>query len=110
MSFRGRGGGRGGFSGGRGKFQRPQGPPDFVEGLFLFYFSSDHFSRLIVNFLICFCLGVGHFIHPCKEQAIIKLSNATKVPKFNAPVYTVSKQQLGKVDEVFGPINEIVSS
>src|SRR4051812_10883515 len=33
-----------------------------------------------------------------------------KVPKFNSPVYLENKTKLGKVDEIFGPVNEIFFS
>ena len=33
-----------------------------------------------------------------------------KVPYFNAPIYLQNKTQIGKVEEIFGPINEAVSS
>lgn len=38
-----------------------------------------------------------------------KLTNE-KIPYFNAPIYLQNKTQIGKVDEIFGPINESVSS
>merc|ERR1711964_363252 len=84
----GRGGSRGGRGGGRGggrSFNRPTGPPDYVQ-------------------------AIGNFVHPCKEEAIIRLSSADQVPMFNAPIYLENKQQIGKVNEVFGPINEIYIS
>jgi H/ACA ribonucleoprotein complex subunit 1 len=31
----------------------------------------------------------------------------TKVPYFNAPIYLQNKTQIGKVDEILGPINEV---
>lgn len=65
---------------------------------------SDIFKTLTIIFL-----AFGHFVHPCKEEAIIKLSSADQVPMFNAPIYLENKQQIGKINEVFGPINEIVN-
>ncbi|KAG8896825.1 H/ACA snoRNP pseudouridylase subunit [Tulasnella sp. 417] len=32
---------------------------------------------------------------------------AEKVPYFNAPIYLENKNQIGKVDEVLGPVNEV---
>ncbi len=40
---------------------------------------------------------------------VIKSTNE-KVPYFNAPVYLQNKTQIGKVDEIFGPINNVVST
>jgi len=35
------------------------------------------------------------------------LSTPTKIPYFNAPIYLQNKTQIGKVDEILGPINEV---
>ena len=32
-----------------------------------------------------------------------------KVPQFNAPIFLENKEQIGKVDEIFGPIKDFVS-
>uniref|UniRef100_A0A453I127 H/ACA ribonucleoprotein complex subunit n=1 Tax=Aegilops tauschii subsp. strangulata TaxID=200361 RepID=A0A453I127_AEGTS len=88
--FRGRGGdqggrfggggrGRGRFGGGGGGF-RDEGPPAEV-------------------------VEVSTFLHACEGDAVTKLTNE-KVPYFNAPIYLQNKTQIGKVDEIFGPINE----
>ncbi|CAI8013487.1 H/ACA ribonucleoprotein complex subunit 1 [Geodia barretti] len=89
MSFRGRGGGRGGGrgrggrgrGGGRGgRFQHyDYGPPEYVT-------------------------EVGSFVHPCEEDLVCK-GSIEKVPYFNAPIYLENKSQIGKVDEIFGPMN-----
>lgn len=58
-----------------------------------------------------FCVGVvelGHFVHPCEDDLVLKCTNE-KIPYFNAPLYFENKQQIGKVDEIFGPINDFVS-
>jgi len=39
---------------------------------------------------------------------VLKCTNE-KIPYFNAPLYFENKQQVGKVDEIFGPINDFVS-
>ncbi|KAI9207786.1 Gar1/Naf1 RNA binding region-domain-containing protein [Polychytrium aggregatum] len=82
MNRGGRGGsrGRGGF-GGRGGFSGPVGPPDTV-------------------------LPMGVFVHPCEGEMVCKSVNE-KVPYFNAPIYLENKTQIGKVDEILGPINEV---
>ncbi|XP_038973393.1 putative H/ACA ribonucleoprotein complex subunit 1-like protein 1 isoform X2 [Phoenix dactylifera] len=76
--FGGRFGGRGG-GGGRGGFRDEGPPPEVVE--------------------------VSLFLHACEGDAVAKLTNE-KVPYFNAPIYLQNKTQIGKVDEIFGPINE----
>lgn len=49
------------------------------------------------------------FLHACEGDAVTKLTNE-KIPFFNAPIYLQNKTQIGKVDEIFGPINESVST
>ncbi|KAI8808008.1 Gar1/Naf1 RNA binding region-domain-containing protein [Cladochytrium replicatum] len=75
----GRGGGRGGFGGGGAGFQ--QGPPDTV-------------------------VAMGQFMHGCEGEMVCKSINP-KIPYFNAPIYTEAKKQIGKVEEILGPINEV---
>ncbi|EZA52283.1 hypothetical protein DMN91_007172 [Ooceraea biroi] len=89
MAFRGRGGrgaggfrgGRGGFRGGRGGFDRnrgyDQGPPETVTLL-------------------------GQYGWTVENDVIVKSAIEDYVPYFNAPIYTETKQQLGKIDEIFG--------
>ena len=36
-------------------------------------------------------------------------STNEKIPKFNSPMYFENKTEIGKIDEIFGPINEVVS-
>lgn len=77
-------GGRGGSRGGRGGFGRPsapQGPPDSV-------------------------LELGVFIHAVEGDIFCRSVN-TKIPYFNAPIYLENKTQIGKIDEILGPLNEV---
>ncbi|KAL8147147.1 H/ACA ribonucleoprotein complex subunit 1-like protein 2 [Apium graveolens] len=76
---RGRGGGGRGFGGG-GRGYQDEGPPAEV-------------------------VEVASFVHACEGDAVTKLTNE-KIPYFNAPIYLQNKTQIGKVDEIFGPINE----
>ncbi|XP_077247784.1 putative H/ACA ribonucleoprotein complex subunit 1-like protein 1 [Tasmannia lanceolata] len=83
--FRGRGGrfggrGGGGFGGRGGGGFRDEGPPEEV-------------------------VEISSFQHACEGDAVTKLTNE-KIPYFNAPIYLQNKTQIGKVDEIFGPINE----
>ncbi|CAL1204718.1 unnamed protein product [Candida parapsilosis] len=77
--------GRGGFRGGRGgagvrpNFQ--QGPPDTV-------------------------LEMGSFMQSCEGDIVCRSINV-KIPYFNAPIYLENKTQVGKVDEILGPLNEV---
>jgi H/ACA ribonucleoprotein complex subunit 1 len=58
---------------------------------------------------VCVTAEVSTFLHACEGDAVAKLTNE-KVPYFNAPIYLQNKTQIGKVDEIFGPINESVSA
>ncbi|KAI9697850.1 MAG: H/ACA snoRNP pseudouridylase subunit [Bogoriella megaspora] len=73
---------RGGGSGrGRGGFQQSYGPPATVQEM-------------------------GAFLHPCEGEIVCSSINA-KIPHFNAPIFLENKTQIGKVEEVFGPINQV---
>ncbi|CAG8453853.1 1024_t:CDS:2 [Paraglomus brasilianum] len=79
----GSGRGRGGYSGrGRGgAMAYTQGPPSHV-------------------------LEMGHYLHECEGDMVCRSSNP-KIPYFNAPIYLENKQQIGKVDEILGRIEEV---
>ena len=38
---------------------------------------------------------------------LCSLTKPTTIPYFNAPIYLENKTQIGKVDEILGPINEV---
>ncbi|KAL7300613.1 hypothetical protein TKK_0006604 [Trichogramma kaykai] len=99
MSFRGRGGGRGGSGGGFGRGGRgggfrggrggggdrrsnnyDQGPPEHVTPL-------------------------GHFTWTVENDLVAKV-DIEDVPYFNAPIYLENKEQVGKIDEIFGNIKD----
>ncbi|CAG9462212.1 unnamed protein product [Pedinophyceae sp. YPF-701] len=48
----------------------------------------------------------GTFLHACEGEAVCSLTLDQRVPYFNAPVFLENKTQIGKVDEIFGPINK----
>ena len=37
---------------------------------------------------------------------MLKVQTEDVVPYFNAPIYTKDKNQIGKIDEIFGPIKD----
>lgn len=105
MSFRGRGGGGGGGrgfggrnsfgggrggggyggrggGGGRGGFNRSydQGPPDEV-------------------------IPLGYFAFTAQDDLVCKVE-IEDVPFFNAPIYLENKEQIGKIDEIFGNLRD----
>ena len=38
---------------------------------------------------------------------VYKLTEEVKVPMFNSAVFLENKQEIGKLDEIFGPINQV---
>lgn len=68
-----------------------------------------YLPHLVDLFMVFFFLEVSAFLHACEGDAVTKLTNE-KIPFFNAPIFLQNKTQIGKVDEIFGPINEAVSS
>jgi rRNA processing protein Gar1 len=47
-------------------------------------------------------------MHPCDDLIVLKSTNKDEVPFFNAPIFLENKEQVGKVDEIFGPIKDCV--
>ncbi|KAK3822338.1 MAG: Gar1/Naf1 RNA binding region-domain-containing protein [Linnemannia gamsii] len=45
-------------------------------------------------------------MHACEGEMVCKSTNV-KIPYFNAPIYLENKSQIGKVDEILGPMNEL---
>jgi rRNA processing protein Gar1 len=39
---------------------------------------------------------------------VFKVLNVDQIPKFNAPVFLANKTVFGTIDEIFGPVNEVV--
>lgn len=49
-------------------------------------------------------------MHPCEDDIVCRCTTEeNKVPYFNAPVYLENKEQIGKVDEIFGQLRDFVS-
>ncbi|VDP25866.1 unnamed protein product [Soboliphyme baturini] len=72
-------GGRGRGGGGHRNFAESSGPPEHV-------------------------IEFAKMTHLCQQQLVCD-SVIEKVPYFNAPVYLENKEQIGKVDEIFGTMN-----
>ncbi|CAE8737919.1 unnamed protein product, partial [Polarella glacialis] len=69
---------------GKSKSWEPEGPPDHIE-------------------------EVGEAMHNCEDELIIKCTNE-RIPHFNARLFLENKEEIGKVDEIFGPINSVYLS
>jgi len=52
-------------------------------------------------------IEMGKFLHSCEGEAICELTQS-KVPFFNAPIFRANKTQVGKVEEIFGPISKVM--
>ena len=51
----------------------------------------------------------GTVMHECEGQLIVKCTHA-KVPKFNARICLENMSVIGKVDDIFGPVNSFLFS
>lgn len=51
-------------------------------------------------------LEMGSFMQACEGDVVCRSINP-KIPYFNAPIYLENKTQVGKVDEILGPLNEV---
>mmetsp|Transcript_9651 Transcript_9651/g.25984 ORF Transcript_9651/g.25984 Transcript_9651/m.25984 type:complete len:222 (+) Transcript_9651:31-696(+) len=91
MSFRGRGGGRGG--GGRGGFRGGRGGGG--RGGFR---QEEEIPQEIAE--------LGEFMHPCENEMVCRCTLG-KIPHFNAGIYLQNKEKIGKIEEVMGPITQI---
>ncbi|XP_067008322.1 probable H/ACA ribonucleoprotein complex subunit 1 [Anabrus simplex] len=102
MSFRGRGGG-GGYGGGRGGYGGGGGGGGFRRGggrgggRSSFGYQDMGPPEQVVE--------LGHFEHTSQDDLVVKVS-LSDVPFFNAPVYLENKEQIGKIDEIFGTLRD----
>lgn len=56
--------------------------------------------------LVCF----GSFAHACEGELVYKAIVPDQIPHFNAPVFLENKAQIGRVEEVFGPLSQVMFS
>jgi H/ACA ribonucleoprotein complex subunit 1 len=51
---------------------------------------------------------MGLFMHDTEGEMVCERSTVqSKIPYFNAPIYLENKTQIGKVDEILGPMNRV---
>lgn len=50
-------------------------------------------------------IPIGHLTHTCQEDLVLKV-DIEDVPYFNAPIFLENKEQIGKIDEIFGTIKD----
>jgi len=52
---------------------------------------------------------IGKVMHECESELVCKLSHPdSKIPYFNAGIYLENKKKIGKIDEIFGPLNLVM--
>lgn len=61
--------------------------------------------KILLHFFVF--LEVGHFTHSCENDLVCK-TTLEKIPYFNAPIFFENKEQIGKIDEIFGSLNDHV--
>nr|XP_008542182.1 PREDICTED: H/ACA ribonucleoprotein complex subunit 1 [Equus przewalskii] len=70
-----------------------------------------HWKLFYILTLSCLVSVLGEFLHPCEDDIVCKCTtDENKVPYFNAPVYLENKEQIGKVDEIFGQLRDFYFS
>lgn len=52
---------------------------------------------------------MGAYMHAAEGEMVCRSINP-KIPYFNAPIYLENKTQIGKVEEILGPLNEVYFS
>lgn len=61
-----------------------------------------------LTYCVCLSLQViplGYLTHTCQDDLVVKVE-IEDVPYFNAPIYLENKEQIGKIDEIFGTIRD----
>lgn len=62
--------------------------------------------KLLVRVILLF-IEIGYFTHTCEDD-IVCHNTSGKIPYFNAAIFFENKEQIGKVDEIFGGIKDNV--
>lgn len=88
--------GGGNFRGGRN--QQPYGPPNSIQG--------TNFTHYVQRTY----LEIGKYLHTCEGQLVCKVTSldSALVPYFNGRVFLEDKKEIGKIDEILGPLNQMV--
>lgn len=50
-------------------------------------------------------IPLGYFDYACQDDLVCKVT-IQDVPYFNAPIYLENKEQVGKIDEIFGNLRD----
>jgi H/ACA ribonucleoprotein complex subunit 1 len=68
--------------------------------------SSSQLIDVYVPFIRHPTTEVGSFLHGVEGEMVCRLTHVM-IPYFNAGIYLENKSKIGKVEEVFGPINKV---
>jgi H/ACA ribonucleoprotein complex subunit 1 len=63
---------------------------------------------MIYILFIFFFLEIGRVMHVCEEELVCTCLLTDKVPYFNGRIFLQNKEEIGKIDEIFGPITKCV--
>ncbi|TMW48352.1 hypothetical protein DOY81_006578, partial [Sarcophaga bullata] len=50
-------------------------------------------------------IPLGHYTYKCEDDLVCKVE-IDDVPYFNAPIFLENKEQIGKIDEIFGTVKD----
>jgi len=62
----------------------------------------------MIHFLLQ-VIPLGQYLYPSQDDLVVK-AEIEDVPYFNAPIYLENKEQIGKIDEIFGNIRDFFVS
>ena len=51
----------------------------------------------------------GEVMHAAENELVVKGLLQQQVPYFNGRIFLANKEEVGRVDEILGPINEMVN-
>ncbi|KAJ1610466.1 HORMA domain-containing protein [Cryptosporidium canis] len=86
------------FKGGRGNFRGGRGSPRSKGGV-----SSG--SRASLSGPPSSIVEAGEVLHSSEHELVCKSLLSDQVPYFNGRIFLENKEEIGKVDEILGPIN-----
>ena len=66
---------------------------------------SHSIANIFFSYHVIQVIPIGHLTHTCQEDLVLKV-DIEDVPYFNAPIFLENKEQVGKIDEIFGTIKD----
>lgn len=53
---------------------------------------------------------IGKYMHAADGELLFSVTQANKVPRFNAFIYTQQKAKIGKIEEILGSVDDVMFS